>query len=463
MRPAAHRAAGRLGESVAAARVPKHLRAATRLAGDSPALPAPGPVPRPAAPSTSVSRSPAPAPEPEPAAAPAGGEEKQWNIPGMSEFAAEWMFGDQEKALKMGVPFAPVARMGDEEWKERQREYRKARGATEFGRGAAIVEGGGSGPVPKAKLQREPGTGVHRLSRKPAGDGVQGGAPNPPAADTGSSGASDASEDDAPGEPGGHAPGSAASRRVARMPADTSSRWPSTLRTNQPPAPEASASAPAESAPDRGEVPQPAEGTMPPAPLGGTEQSIARTPRVYGPRGPDGRPPMPPAGYTSRVPMPDPPPAPASEPPKAASPPTRSVSREPAKPPAEAPKPPAPPTRSVSREPAPAPKPPTPPTRSVSREPAKAPAPKPPTRSVSREPAKAPEPPKAPTHEPVQPKPQPPSGKRRLARRPAKPAPAAPTPPPPPAEPAPSSAKTGPDTRTARPTRPRPRLRRRAR
>ena len=86
----------------------------------------------------------------------------------MSEFAAEWMFGDQEKALKMGVPFAPIARMGDEEWKAKQREYRKQRGATEYGRGAAIVEGAGSGPVPKAKLQREPGTGVHRLSRKPA-------------------------------------------------------------------------------------------------------------------------------------------------------------------------------------------------------------------------------------------------------------------------------------------------------
>ena len=56
MRPAAHRSAGRLGESVAAARVPKHLRAATRLAGDSPALPAPGPVPRPAAPSVSALR-----------------------------------------------------------------------------------------------------------------------------------------------------------------------------------------------------------------------------------------------------------------------------------------------------------------------------------------------------------------------------------------------------------------------
>ena len=25
----------------------------------------------------------------------------------MSEFAAEWMFGDQKKALTMGVPFAP--------------------------------------------------------------------------------------------------------------------------------------------------------------------------------------------------------------------------------------------------------------------------------------------------------------------------------------------------------------------
>ena len=236
--------------------MPKHLRAATRLAGDSPALPAPGPVPRPAAPSASVSRSPAPAPAPapEPARRPRGDEEKKWNIPGMSEFAAEWMFGDQEKALARACRSRRVARQGDEEWKEKQREYRKQRGATEFGRGAAIVEGAGSGPIPKTSwsASRAPACTGSRASL-PTG-GAQGGAPNPPAADTGSSGASDASEDDSPGEPGGHAPGSAASRRVARLPADTSSRWPSSLRTNQPPAPEPSASAPAESAvaPQRG-------------------------------------------------------------------------------------------------------------------------------------------------------------------------------------------------------------------
>ena len=64
MRPAAHRSAGRLGASVAAARVPKHLRAATRLAGEK----AVGPAAARPAPAPSVSRAPAPAATPPPPA-----------------------------------------------------------------------------------------------------------------------------------------------------------------------------------------------------------------------------------------------------------------------------------------------------------------------------------------------------------------------------------------------------------
>ena len=106
MRPAPHRSAGRLGESVAAARVPKHLRAATRLAADAPSLPAPGPVPRPAprrrllgvrvAPSGSGARA-------RSAARARRGEREAMEHPGHEQFAAEWMFGDQKKALSMGV------------------------------------------------------------------------------------------------------------------------------------------------------------------------------------------------------------------------------------------------------------------------------------------------------------------------------------------------------------------------
>src|SRR3954452_22971960 len=94
-RHSAARYGGRaLAREVAESHRPKHLDAATRLsrsASSSPPPPAP-PVP-PSAPAAPEAFSAPAAPAPD-----AGFERPEWAPPDMSDFAAQWMFGDQQSA-----------------------------------------------------------------------------------------------------------------------------------------------------------------------------------------------------------------------------------------------------------------------------------------------------------------------------------------------------------------------------
>src|SRR3954453_23504345 len=173
-RHSAGRYGGRtLAREVAESHRPKHLDAATRLAR-SPSPPPPAP---PAPPSAASAPQAFAAPATPPAAAPdAGFERPEWAPPDMSDFAAQWMFGDQQSAGADLVSMAQAEKL-PEPSKEQKLARFKARGGLERSRGARIVECPGPGaPVSAEELglartpaEEEPPT-PRRLSARPPAD-----------------------------------------------------------------------------------------------------------------------------------------------------------------------------------------------------------------------------------------------------------------------------------------------------
>src|SRR5918995_6416405 len=124
-----------LGRSVTARHgKPEPVRAAMRL------VPKPAGIARAAA-AGGAAASPAPAPAPAaPAPAWEASPEQSTIAPGMSDWAAEWLFGDGDAAVASGTPFmggAGVAPPTPEE----KRLARIARGGPEVARAQKIFEG----------------------------------------------------------------------------------------------------------------------------------------------------------------------------------------------------------------------------------------------------------------------------------------------------------------------------------
>ena len=177
LRVVARHSAGRYGgralaREVAESHRPKHLDAATRLSRSASTAPPPPPAPPSSAPS-------APAP-PSAAEAPAGpvpGDtgfmRPDWVPTSMSDFAAQWMFGDQQAASSDLVSMAQAEKMPEPSKEQRVARF-IARGGLERSRGARIVEGAGTGaPVSPEELgisrtpaEEEPST-PRRLSTRP--------------------------------------------------------------------------------------------------------------------------------------------------------------------------------------------------------------------------------------------------------------------------------------------------------
>src|SRR3954452_7005550 len=174
-RHSAARYGGRaLARDVAESHRPKHLDAATRLSR-SPA-PAPPPPPAPASAASAPEAFGAPA-APQATAPDAGFERPEWAPPDMSDFAAQWMFGDQQSAGADLVSMAQAEKL-PEPSKEQKLARFIARGGLERSRGARIVEGAGTGAPVSAEelgLARTPDEppeehaleAPHRLSARP--------------------------------------------------------------------------------------------------------------------------------------------------------------------------------------------------------------------------------------------------------------------------------------------------------
>src|SRR5688572_6276381 len=174
-----HRGGPTLARAVADARAPKHLASATRLArsaaeaGAADALPAPAPA---AAPAFGP-----------PAAAPTTGlvpGVDRPNDPGLSDFAAEFLFGNASSATAGLTSMGQAAQMPEAaSAKERRLARRKARGALDVSRAAKIIEGPADGPatadetvLPDVAAPAGPVPAPVKVSRTPAD------APKPPSA-----------------------------------------------------------------------------------------------------------------------------------------------------------------------------------------------------------------------------------------------------------------------------------------
>src|SRR3954454_9928588 len=133
---------------------PKSVEGATRLARvkllmRQSAAPAPAPA-APAAPAAAA------APPSAPAAAPSG-EGEDWSasttestvVPGMSDWAAEYLFGDQQVAREAAIPWAGGLGVTPRTPEERKLSRLK-RGAPEVARGARILEPGDELPAAEA-------------------------------------------------------------------------------------------------------------------------------------------------------------------------------------------------------------------------------------------------------------------------------------------------------------------------
>src|SRR5829696_2232413 len=136
-----HRGGPHLARAVADARAPKHLASSTRLsrqaAGAAEAAPA---APAPAA---------AAAYEAPPAFVP--GVDRP-NDPTLSDFAAEFLFGDAGSATSGLTPMSQAEKMSETETaKEARLARRRARGALDVSRAAKILEGPSSGAPASAE------------------------------------------------------------------------------------------------------------------------------------------------------------------------------------------------------------------------------------------------------------------------------------------------------------------------
>src|SRR4051812_26095879 len=155
LRVVARHSAGRYGGRALARDVteshrPKHLDASTRLSRSAADV-APAPPSAPPAPAPPGAAAAAAAPAP-PSAGDTGFERPEWAPPDMSDFAAQWMFGDQQSAGNDLLSMAQAEKM-PEPSKEQKLARFIARGGLERSRGARIVEGAGTGaPVSAEEL-----------------------------------------------------------------------------------------------------------------------------------------------------------------------------------------------------------------------------------------------------------------------------------------------------------------------
>src|SRR3954452_23291171 len=158
LRVVARHSAGRYGgralaRDVAEAHRPKHLDASTRLSRSAADVAAPPPPAPPSA--TSAPAPPGAAADAVPAAPSAGDagfERPEWAPPDMSDFAAQWMFGNQQSAGNDLVSMAQAEKMPEPSKEQKLARFR-ARGGLERSRGARIVEGAGTGaPVSAEEL-----------------------------------------------------------------------------------------------------------------------------------------------------------------------------------------------------------------------------------------------------------------------------------------------------------------------
>src|SRR3954454_22950886 len=228
LRVVARHSAGRhggraLAHEVVEAHRPKHLAASTRLKPVAARSVAPPPVAPPAA--EFAYDAPA-APSGPAAPAPAAPGPAPRELPrGMSDFAAQWLFGDQSEAQDSLMSMAEAEKLREPTKEERVARF-IARGGLERSRGARIVEGAASGtPLSPDELgvaeEPEPSAAPKKLSRTPVAPAVSTPAPSSAAPEPELAG-------DAPrrrlsrspaGTPGGGAP-------VARTPAAPSTDTP---------------------------------------------------------------------------------------------------------------------------------------------------------------------------------------------------------------------------------------------
>ena len=88
----------------------------------------------------------------------------------MSDFAAQWMFGDQQAASADLMSMSEAAKLPETATKEQKIARFLARGGLERSRGARIVEGAGTGtPIPSEELG-VPDPGPKKLARAPLPD-----------------------------------------------------------------------------------------------------------------------------------------------------------------------------------------------------------------------------------------------------------------------------------------------------
>src|SRR3954462_6217523 len=105
-----------------------------------------------------------------------------WVPTSMSDFAAQWMFGDQQAASSDLVSMAQAEKMPEPTKEERVARF-IARGGLERSRGARIVEGAASGtPLSRDELgvaeEPEPSAAPKKLSRTPVAPAVSTPAPS---------------------------------------------------------------------------------------------------------------------------------------------------------------------------------------------------------------------------------------------------------------------------------------------
>src|SRR3954471_5201043 len=153
-RHSAGRHGGRaLARDVVETHRPKHLDASTRLSRSASPPPPPPPAPPSSAPPAPAAPAAAEAPAP---AAPVAGDtgfmRPDWVPTSMSDFAAQWMFGDQQAASSDLVSMAQAEKMPEPSKEQRVARF-IARGGLERSRGARIVEGAGTGtPITSEEL-----------------------------------------------------------------------------------------------------------------------------------------------------------------------------------------------------------------------------------------------------------------------------------------------------------------------
>src|SRR4051794_24919614 len=139
-----HKGGAHLARQVTEARAPKHLAASTRLtqhaAPPEPAAYAPAPEPAPYAMPPFVTET-----------ADAGLARSEMparpDVPELSDFASEFLFGDAGSASAGLTPMSQAERLPETDTaKERRLARRRARGALDVSRAAKILEGPAAGP-----------------------------------------------------------------------------------------------------------------------------------------------------------------------------------------------------------------------------------------------------------------------------------------------------------------------------